>query len=73
MKGFKKTYKNIFHYYNEHGSHENSIYEYLWISNPNNQTNPNKLVRLPYSTPFSQLASHLAKRRIIYWNKTSYI
>ena len=26
MKGFKEAYKIIFHYYNEHGSHENSFY-----------------------------------------------
>ena len=32
-KGFKEVYESIFHYYNEHGSHENSLYisNMLWI------------------------------------------
>ena len=28
MKGFKGAYKSIFHYYNKHGTHENSFY--IW-------------------------------------------
>ena len=28
MKDFEEAYKSIFHYYNEHGSHENLFY--IW-------------------------------------------
>ena len=54
MKGFKEAYKSIFHYYNEHGSHENSLYisNMHWIHFIPNQSFMNilhgyKLVRLP--------------------------
>ena len=53
MKGFKEAYKSIFHYYNEHGSHENSFYisNMHWIYFIPNQSFMNilhdyKLVRL---------------------------
>ena len=55
MKGFKGAYKSIFHYYNEHGSHENSFYisNIHWIHFIPNQSFMNilhgyKLVRLAY-------------------------
>ena len=54
MKGFKEAYKSIFHYCNEHGSHENSFYSskmnwYYFIPNQSfmNILRGNKLVRLP--------------------------
>ena len=54
MKGSKEAYKIIFHYYNEHGSHENSFYisNMHWIYFiPNhsfmNILHGHKLVRLP--------------------------
>ena len=43
MKGFKEAYKSIFHYWNEHGSHENSFY----ILNILNILHGPKLVLLP--------------------------
>ena len=54
MKGFKKAYKSILHYFNEHGSHENLFYisNIHWIYFIPNQSFMNishgyKLVRLP--------------------------
>ena len=40
MKIFKEAYKNIFHYYNEHGSHNNSFYisNMHWIYSIPNQS-----------------------------------
>ena len=59
MKGFEEAYKSIFHYYNEHGSHENSFYisNMHWINFIPNQSFMNildghKLVRLPYCCLF---------------------
>ena len=58
MKGFKEAYKSIFHYYNEHGLHENSFYisNMHWIYFIPNQSfmfifHSYKLVRLPYRAP----------------------
>ena len=59
MKGSKEAYKSIFHYYNEHRSHENSFYISLsnlnWIYFIPNQSFMNilhgyKLLRLPLYT-----------------------
>ena len=57
MKGFKEVYKSIFHYYNEHVSHEKSFHisNMHWIYFIPNQSFMNilhgyKLVRLPYRT-----------------------
>ena len=55
MKGFKEAFKSMFHYYNEHGLHENSFYisNMHWIYFIPNQLFMNilhgyKQVRLPY-------------------------
>ena len=63
MKGFKEAYKSIFHYYNEHGSHENSFYilNMHWIYFIPNQSFMNilhgyKLVHLPYVLNFCYLS-----------------
>ena len=55
MEGFAEAYKSIFHYYNQHGSHENSFYisNMDWIYLISNQSFVNilhsyKLVSLPY-------------------------
>ena len=58
MKGFE-AYKSIFHYYNEHGSHENLVYIFnmhliYFISSQSfmNILHGYKLVQLPYPRSF---------------------